>query len=122
MHRLVRSVFLTLAVLITIAPAKQGEKHQSGRNVGDFFVEIQPKLIAPGEVATIRWHIKNATRVVIEEARSSTGKLRKIGEFAGEGSMEVRPVEDMTYVLNCEGPTSYSCASVSIRVREKKKK
>jgi hypothetical protein len=68
--------------LITIAPAKQGEKHQSGRNVGDFFVQIQPKLIAPGEVATIRWHMENATRVVIEEVRSSTGKLRKIGELA----------------------------------------
>ena len=115
-------VSLTLAVSITIAPAQQSGRHQSARDAGDFFVEIQPKLITPGEVATIRWRIKSATRVVIEEARSSTGKLRKIGEFAAEGSMEVRPVEDMTYVLNCEGPTSYSCASVSIRVREKKKK
>ena len=117
-----RLVSLTLAVLITIAPAQQSARHQSARDAGDFFVEIQPKLITPGEVATIRWHIKSATRVVIEEVRSSTGKLRKIGEFGAEGSMEVRPVEDMTYVLNCEGATSYSCASVSIRVREKKKK
>ncbi len=114
-------VFSRLAVLITIAPAKQGEASEWAK-CRRLLRPDQPKLIAPGEVATILWHMENATRVVIEEVRSSTGKLRKIGELAAGVVWNYAQLKTMTYVLDCEGAARYSCASVSIRVREKEEK
>jgi hypothetical protein len=48
----------------------------AARHGGDFFVDIHPKLITPGKIATIRCHIRNPKRVVIEEIRSWTGKAK----------------------------------------------
>ena len=87
----------------------------------EFLLDIQPRVIAPGEAALLRWSIKGATKVVIEEASRSGGQLQKIGTFGGSGSLQVRPKEDATYVVSCEGSTTHSCASVSVRVRVKQR-
>ena len=52
--------------------------------------------------------------------KSSPG-LRKVGSFDSTGSLQVQPSEDTTYVFSCEGSTTYSCASVSVRVRVKRR-
>ena len=95
--------------------------HEEKDGSDDFVFEVQPRLISPGEVAVLRWSIKGATRVVIEERTRSSRELHKVGAFTGNGSLSVRPTEDTIYVLTCEGLTKYSCASVSVRVREKQR-
>ena len=91
------------------------------REAGDFTFEIRPREIAPGETAVLRWSIKGATRVVVQEAPDSRGgALRSIGEFEGpRGKLEVMPKESTTYVILCEGSTTYTCGSTSVRVRVK---
>jgi hypothetical protein len=72
----------------------------------------------------LRWSIKGATKVAIEEAPASgiANQLRKLGTFEGSsGTLEVRPKENTTYVITCEGSTTYSCASVTVRVRVKQR-
>jgi len=83
----------------------------------DFLFEVQPRIIAAGEPATLRWSIRGATKVVLEETSDSRRELHKIGTFGGSGSLQVHPKEDTTYVVTCEGSTTYSCASVTVRVR-----
>ena len=114
------------AILLTHSPTagsvrpRQGVSHKTDvQKSDDFFFEIQPRVIVPGETALLRWSIKGATKVMIEEAAKSSRELHKIGTFGGSGSLLVRPTEDTTYVITCEGSTTYSCASVSIRVRVK---
>lgn len=98
-------------------------KEQKPQKSEDFVFDIQPREITAGERAVLRWSIKGATKVTIEEAPDSgAGKsdLRELGTFAGSsGTLEVRPRESMTYVISCVGVTTYSCASVSVRVRVK---
>jgi hypothetical protein len=96
------------------------EKAKS-RKAEDFICEIRPREIAPGEVAVLQWSIKGATKVVVQEAPDShISALRVIGEFEGAtGKLEVRPKESTTYVILCEGSTTYVCASTSVRVRVK---
>jgi hypothetical protein len=85
----------------------------------DFVFEIRPPVIAPGETAVLYWSIKGATKVTIEQVPASKRDLEKIGTFAGSGQLEVRPREDTTYVVSCEGSTTLVCASISVRVRVK---
>ena len=87
----------------------------------DFLVDVQPRTIAAGETAVLRWSIKGATKVLIEEASGSRRALSTVGTFGGSGTLKVRPKENTTYVVTCEGSTTYSCASVSIRVQVKKR-
>ena len=86
---------------------------------GDFVFEAEPPVITAGEAAILRWSIKGATKVVIEEASKAGRALHKIGTFSGSGSVQVRPMEDTTYVISCEGSTSYTCVSLTIRVQVK---
>lgn len=96
------------------------EKEES-KKAEDFVFEIHPQEIAPGEAAMLRWSIKGATRVVVQEAPDSRpAALRAIGEFAGaSGKLEVKPKESTTYVIICDSAT-YVCASTSVRVRVKR--
>ena len=66
----------------------------NSRRLTIFSFEVQPQVIAPGETALLRWSIKGATKVVIEEASRSSSELHKIGTFGGNGSLKVRPKED----------------------------
>ncbi len=88
---------------------------------GDFVFEAQPKVIAAGETVVLHWAIKGATKVVIEEQMKSSDTLHNLGTFGGSGTVEVRPVENTTYIVTCEGSTTLSCASVSVRVRVKRR-
>jgi plastocyanin len=97
-----------------------GGQHPSAQKSSDFLFEVQPREIAPGDTFTWRWAIKGATKVLIEEASVSERELRRIGTFGASGSLEVQPKEDTSYVLSCEGSTTYSCVSVTVRVRGKK--
>ena len=89
----------------------------------DFVFEIYPREIAPGQAAMLRWSIKGAERVVIQEAPDSgTRGLREAGRFEGDhGTLEVRPTESTIYVIVCEGSTTYECASASVRVQVKRR-
>jgi hypothetical protein len=87
----------------------------------DFLFDVQPRTIAAGETAVLRWSIKGATKVLIEEASGSRRALSTVGTFGGSGTLKVSPKENTTYVVTCEGSTTYSCASVSIRVQVKKR-
>ena len=112
-----------LALVLLGVPSRgqdlpRGADKQKKQTSEEFLFEVQPRVIAPGEAAVLRWSIKGATTVVIEEASTSNSQLHKIGTFGGSGSLQVWPKEDTTYVVSCEGPTT-SCASVSIRARPK---
>ena len=92
----------------------------------DFLFEVRPREIMPGEVAVLRWSIKGATKVTIEAASNSEigrRELIKVGSFeGGDGTLKVTPKEDTTYVIACEGSTTYTCASLTLRVRVKSRK
>lgn len=88
----------------------------SGQSQTDFFFVAEPPVVAPGHASLLRWNIQGATSVTIEEA-SGSGKLHRIGEFGGSGTLEVRPERDSTYVVSCNGSATFSCASVAVRVR-----
>ena len=101
--------------------AARGDRKPEASKSTEFQFEVQPREIAPGETATLRWSIKGAIKVLIEEESASSNKLRTLGTFGGSGSLQVRPREDTIYVLSCEGSTTFSCASVTVRVRVKKR-
>lgn len=82
-----------------------------------FFFDIQPRVIAPGQVATIRWRIKGATGITLDELPASAEAPRYVGAFGAEGSLTVKPLQDTTYIMSCRGATTFSCSTVSIRVR-----
>jgi hypothetical protein len=115
-------VVLIAAVAKNLNPGKQNPKTQ---NSEDFIFEVQPREIGPGETAVLRWSIKGATKITIEEAPESSAsrvELHKLGTFdGGSGTLEVRPAENTTYVISCEGSTTYACASLTVRVRVKKR-
>src|SRR6478609_3880514 len=118
--------YCLLALLVLATPdGSQGAdrvgKEQEARNSADFRIDVRPRVIAAGEAAVLHWSIKHATKVLIEAATKSSPGLRKLGSFDSTGNLEVRPSEDTTYVFSCEGSTTYSCASVSVRVRVKRR-
>ena len=87
----------------------------------EFIFEVRPKVIAPGETAILRWSVKGATKVLIEASALSDRTLRELGKSGARGSIEISPKEDTIYVITCDGPTAYSCASASISVRVKQR-
>jgi len=110
-----------LALVLLGAPSRSQDVGRSAeQKADDFLFEVQPRVIAPGETALLRWSIKGTTKVVIEEASKSKSQLHEIGTFSGSGSLQVRPKEDTTYVISCESSTT-SCASVSVRVRPRQR-
>jgi len=116
-------------LLLRIPCYSQGSAHveqkREAQKPEDFRFDAQPREIAAGEAVVLSWSIKGATKVLLEEApESAAGKraLHKLGEFEGStGSLQVRPTENTTYVISCEGSTTYSCASLSVRVRVKRR-
>lgn len=111
-----------LILLLWIPISTPGAQRETPRSK-DFLFEIRPREIAPGETAILRWAIKGATSVIIQESPDSrAGQLRDVGRFEGaSGTLEVRPKESTTYVVLCEGATKYTCASVSVRVSVKRR-
>jgi len=119
MAQIARYCFLALVLLEAswsqdVARAAQQKGSQKSE---DFLFDVQPRTIAAGETAVLRWSIKGATKVLIEEAPESRRTLSTVGTFGGSGTLKVSPKENTTYVVTCEGSTTYSCASVSIRVQ-----
>ena len=110
---------LLLAVLNRSAGDARIANGQRTRESNGFVLEIRPRMITAGETAVLRWSIKGATKVIVEEISKSGKELRKIGTYGGSGSLQVQPNENTTYVVSCEGSTALSCASVSVRVRVK---
>jgi len=111
--------------LLALSSAAQVDAGQTQRlpvsqKSEDFVFDVQPRVIAPGETAVLRWSIKGATKVVIEEVPDSRRDLQKLGTFGSTGSMGVRPREGTTYVLSCEGSATYFCASITVHVRIKR--
>jgi hypothetical protein len=100
-------------------PVVVSQKHQS-QKAGEFLFEVQPRVIVAGETAILRWNIKGATKVMIEEASTSKRGLHSLGTFGGSGTLKISPKESTTYVMTCEGSTTYTCASATIRVQVKK--
>jgi hypothetical protein len=115
-----------LALLLLGTPSRGEEAVQISQKADvkkaeEFVFDVQPRIIVAGEAATLRWSIKGATRVILEEASGSDRELRKIGTFGGSGSLQIHPKQDTTYVVSCEGSTTFSCASVTVRVRVKQR-
>ena len=114
-----------LATMVLVRPSyTQGvtrEPNEPRDRKPEFVFDVRPRIIGAGETAVLYWSIKGATKVVIEESSISSPRLRQIGTFGANGSFEVRPSEDTTYVVSCEGSTTYSCASISVRVRVKRR-
>jgi hypothetical protein len=118
--------YCLLAITLLVLPCRSHDAlriaHQQGPQKADEFVfEVQPRVIESGEKAVLHWSIKGATKVVIEEWSESRRWLRIVGTFGATGSLEVAPKEDITYLLSCEGSTTYVCATVSVRVKAKKR-
>ena len=105
--------------LVLLGTSIQGQAIQNPdtKKSDDFLFDVQLRIIAAGEPAMLRWSIGGATKVVLEETSDSRRGPHKIGTFGGSGSLQVHPKEDTTYVVTCEGSTTYSCASVTVHVR-----
>lgn len=116
MEKLAGYCLLTFALLGALIRSVYAEPVKSR----DFLFEAVPPVIVAGETATLRWSIKGATQVVIDEASTASRELHKLGTFGPSGSIQVQPREDTTYVVSCEGSTTYSCASLTIRVQVKR--
>jgi len=95
--------------------------HQSSivtPTVLDYVFDAEPSTIAPGETTTLYWNLQGAAKVTIESAGlKDTGSLQRIGTFGAVGSVKVRPDADTTYVITCEGGTTVTCASLTVRIR-----
>jgi hypothetical protein len=90
-----------------------------------FVFDAQPREIVEGETAVLRWSIKGATKITIEEvpeAQAGEGRIRTIGTFdGGRGTLRIAPKETTAYVIECEGSAAYSCASLTVRVKVKQR-
>ena len=104
-----------VAVLLLWSPSRGQDGSRTSARADtqksqDFVFEVHPRQIAVGDVAVLRWSIKGATKITIEEAPESgvgVRELHKIGTFEGSsGTLEVRPTENTTYVSTCEGSTN----------------
>ncbi len=93
----------------------QGEDPSRG-----YVLAVEPSVISPGESAVLFWKVPGATKVSVAEVASVGDEFHDSGLFDSSGSLEVRPAKDTTYVITCEGSTTLSCASVSVRVRVKR--
>ena len=82
-----------------------------------YVLAAEPSVISPGESAVLLWKVPGATKVSVSAGASVGGEFHDIGAFGGSGRLEVQPAEDTTYVITCEGSSTISCASVSVRVR-----
>jgi hypothetical protein len=124
MARITRCGILAIALLVFLCRSQDSSQivaqHQTPKP-DDFTFEVQPRAIQPGEKAVLHWSVKGATKVVIAEWPESQRGSRNLGEFGATGSLEVAPKEDTTYLIRCEGSTTYVCASVSLRVTPKKR-
>ena len=124
MAQITRCCLLAIALLALPCRSQDTSRiaHQRApQNSDDFVFEVQPRVIESGEKAVLHWSIKGATKVVIEEWSESKRWLRPLGTFGATGSLAVAPKEDTTYLLSCEGSTTYVCASVSVRVKAQKR-
>jgi hypothetical protein len=84
----------------------------------DYVFDAEPSTIAPGETTTLHWNIPGAVKVTIEAAGlKDTESLQRIGTFGAIGSLKVKPAADTTYVITCEGGTTITCASLTVRIR-----
>jgi hypothetical protein len=119
-------VRVTRAVLVAIVVAEltSCSRHQAWRTGGprlsrpnDFVFYVQPGTILAGDTAVLRWSIPGASKVAIEKAPLQEGEAALIGTFDGVGTLQVSPAEDTVYLIRCEGATSYTCASATLRVR-----
>ena len=118
MRRILFCFALVSSTLIVSGQRGTPARVESGQKGSeDFIFDIQPRVITVGQAAVLHWYVKGATRVVIKEEADSENKLSELGAFGPEGSLEVRPRESTTYVINCEGSATFFCASVSIHVR-----
>ncbi|SRR5579883_336775 len=111
-----------LPVLIGLTLPSPGSArflHKPDTASQDFVFEAKPREITARQAATLYWSMKGVTRVFIEAASRSDRELRPLGSFAAPGSLRVTPKEDTTYVVSCEGSPTYSCASVTVRVKVK---
>jgi len=113
--------YLLALILTGLTSTAEDNRKPAAQESRDFLFEAQPKKITPGETAVLRWSIKGATKVLIEEKSESSDRLRVLGTFGGSGSLEVHPTQDTMYVLSCEGSTAYSCASATVQVRVRKR-
>ncbi len=118
--------YVLLALLLLGMPGRGQQSVQviqkpDAKKADQFLFDVQPRTITAGQAATLRWSINGATKVMLEEASGSGRELRKIGTFGGSGSLQMHPKEDTTYVITCEGSTTFSCASVTVRVRVKQR-
>lgn len=121
--------YCAVAILLLIgAPAWHATnvaQAQGTKKTADFLFEAQPREILAGETAVLRWSIKGATKITIEavpESLAGEGRLRSIGTFEGaSGTLRISPSETTTYVIECEGSTEYSCASLTVRVKVKQR-
>ncbi len=125
-RRLWPFVLLALGLATSLAPgASHADQKQKDKASSDFIFEAKPKEITAGESVLLRWSIKGATKVTIEEAaetRTGDVALKKLGTFDGSsGTLDVKPESTTSYVLSCEGSTSFACASVTVRVNVREK-
>ena len=115
--------FLLLGLVLPSFTARSQKPSAKGQREEEFLFEIQPHEVVAGEKAVLRWSIQGATKVTIEEAAQSRGgrvEVHKLGTFEGSsGTLEVTPTTNTTYLINCEGSSKYSCASLTVRVRVK---
>ena len=108
---------LVLLSLLTCSRGFQSSEPGTPEQKPDYVFIAEPSIIEPGESATLVWRIPDATDVSIDAAGYRERELHRLGTFGGSGKLEVKPLEDTTYVISCEGSKTLVCASVSVRVR-----
>ncbi len=68
---------------------------------------VEPGLIERGQTAELRWQVKDATQIEIDQG---------IGGIASSGHRQIGPNESTTYTLNAQGPGGDATAKVTLIV------
>jgi len=80
-----------------------------------------PSKVSPGEPVTVEWTTRSTTSVTLDwgvegQARES---MEMRDGLPSSGSMTFRPIENTTFVLECETAFGAMCMSASAAVRMK---
>ena len=109
--RLQTPIVVALLVIIGVLLAKifvPGSKVPPPPVAAKFTAD--PQIVPAGKSATLRWLVRGATDVVIDQG---------IGKVAADGTIEVTPLAPTIYTLTANGPNEKVLMTVSVNVIQK---
>ena len=121
-----RTLLLLLLLLFGLAVTLGLIRSRAARIGSSVFREIvaftaTPRVISPGESATLAWETRGVVSVAMAWGPESNprGNMQRRTGLPPLGTMTVQPKEDTVYVLECETDAGQVCMSASASVRVK---